>query len=252
MARKPTDKQWQGAIIRIGQAVQDPQFKLWLVEIKQRIHEEQRLLPTLQKGNGLSFLDQVARWRFQEPVKERVPGAFGRVFYHGVYYDLREVCDICRLVWPDDAEYILRWLLAESEDELDDSMRADDCPPAQHWQFFRLAKTGLGVVRPDELTKAKAVTDTGRQRDLSHGLPNLEIAEWYNVEERTVQNAIKNCWEYCSRKGVTADIAQEAGLTPNEYLALLFNLDFLEDSIVDNRGNPLEIPLDYFDTKDEK
>jgi hypothetical protein len=148
--------------------------------------------------------------------------------YYGLYYDLRELCDSASLVWPTDAGYLMRLLYAqEQHDDLATALLPDDCPPRDHWQWFRMARRGLGLPRPNELDALQRIRGVVHKTQPTYGLTFEEIAdlefEGRAVGERTIRDAVKGCWQYLSRGGDLNRIGGLADLDETERFHLMFH-----------------------------
>lgn len=141
----------------------------------------------------------------------------GRFVYFGLLEDLRYLCDSYGLWWREDGPRIITLVYAIREgiydaSKVEDLLTLQNMPPALHWQWFRMAKSGLGIVRNEECRQPKD------EKGLSYDV----IALRANVSRLSVQRAVNGCWEYLqSYKGPLDNIADQAGLSFEETLMTL-------------------------------
>lgn len=146
--------------------------------------------------------------------------------YRGMYYELRELCDRFSLYWACDRGYLIQWI-SRQKDNADIQtpetvLTTVECPPAEHWRWFRMARTGLKLPRASEIKKAdKASAHRTSTQDharlLTSGLTQWDIAQMHHTNPRTVGTAIKKCWEYLEQGGISLNhIADLAGLVGDE------------------------------------
>jgi DNA-binding CsgD family transcriptional regulator len=140
----------------------------------------------------------------------------GHAWYTGPHYDLREFCDDYRLPWPESARILVAAILGSSE-----SLEEPPLPDA--WRAWRMARTGLGMPRPDEIARAKEalpeLTPHGRERRFSRGLTQEAVARVLHVDERTVRQYIADCKRYIKGKSAVY-VIQSAGLPLHYWPAL--------------------------------
>jgi hypothetical protein len=144
--------------------------------------------------------------------------------FWGLGYDLFNFCGYFGFKWPEHAEMMLAMLYAKDEDQVFKIATPDHCPPTQHWQFFRMARLGLGILTEDETKSARKVTNNMRARNVENGLTAEEIAARYEVTERTVRDAVKACWNYIDQGG-RMKAAAAIGWTP-----------YMLDRAIDNKN----------------
>lgn len=148
--------------------------------------------------------------------------------YHGLYYDLREICDLFNLKWPQDG-ICLYWLAANNyASKLQRAGLAAEsiltsflpCPDEKQWVAWRMARTGAGWPREDELRRVHEFANS--QRESKRGLSYSAIAnlDGGDVDTRTVQNWIKRCWDYLLEGGSQALATSRAGLNFFEWMFL--------------------------------
>jgi hypothetical protein len=204
MGRKRVDKEKTAAAARLDAALNHPQFKQAWADFHTRWKA---------RGYPLIFEDYEKHLDTQK----------GGIVYSGTLYELRDLCDGFKLLWPDDGFHLVRMAWNEF---VVPNLRAplidEDPPTAQEWQYFRQAREGLGVLRPDELQHAPKLTNSGRRRDLREGLPYDAIAEMADVTERTVQPAVERCWEYLRTASLerVLEIATTVGLKQSAWAFL--------------------------------
>jgi hypothetical protein len=161
MGRKKINRPVRRALETIERAMQDDRFKesLNILAATLRSHEEKRLRARELGDSSAAFPNW--NWRNAEPDQ-------GRICYSGPYYDLRELCDNFGLPWPESGQIILLMVDDRSVSGFPEP------PPGEAWQAWRMARTGLGSPRPDEVAQAKELigqyTSHGRKRNFNQGL----------------------------------------------------------------------------------
>lgn len=210
MPRKQIDHEMEASLDRMKVAIQNPSF----------IEHLQRILSLARRHEIENIFDD----RHDEE------DSSGRTVYYGLYYYLRNVCDANGLFWQKDTLYVAPLLRALSENQdqitaLETLIIPPECPPSEHWQWWRMAQTGFRLVREHE---AQLVA-----RHRPHGLTLEDIAEEIMkgaVVERTIARAIDKCWHFMEQTPVNyRRIADLAGLDDNEGLVLfMFSEAFAE------------------------
>lgn len=210
MARKPEDKNYQEAVKRLNIITQRPDF---LEAIKDFIrHWKQRGYPTV-------WFDKEVDWDEDKR----------RFVYHGLYYDLREICECYELKWPIDAGYMMQVLYALKDDQdPNQAVKPEDCPPVEQWRVWRIAReaiNGFGSPTPDEMAKMK--TFIGCEKVTFKTVTKTAILnllsndnEPSNVDERTIYNWITNCKNYLLNGGNKNKAIERAELSFLDWLEL--------------------------------
>jgi hypothetical protein len=219
MGRKRKDAEHEASVARLKAAIREPEF----------VNELNSLLEA-EKTRGDSIFDsKYSDW----------DEARGWVIHYGLYYHLRDVCEKHGLFWQKDVIYVGRLLAALRDDQnlpsaLSYALAPDDCPPRLHWQWFRMAQTGLAMPRSYERRT--------NERRSAKGLTLAEIAEHHagnedGVDEQTVLRAIRQCWKYLEHSSVNVRrVADLAGLTENEGLWFFFSVSILIENRNAERG----------------
>jgi hypothetical protein len=206
MGRKPRNQDWEESIDRVSNAIQNPKF----IEGFQRFEADWARAGFPSIGD-----DRVIDWDNDQH----------RAIYSGLYYDLRELCDRFGLYWSIDAEPLMRLLYAHKTND-DSLLTPAEIPSERDWQWFRVARTGLGLPREDEITRLREIgkglsPHTQSNRSFERGFTHEDIAEMDEVTERTVRDAINRCWTYLQAEGVNLNqVAELAGLQGDEIIRL--------------------------------
>jgi len=223
MARKPRNRDFEESVSRLEQAFQQREFKVALDMFKTAWAN--RNYPSI--GD-----DRYIDWDYSKH----------QTVYYGLYYDLRNLCDRFHLLWPIDGDLLLRRLYADKESD-NTYLKPEDCPSKRDWQRFRMAHTGFGRPRDEEIVILREI---GRgvnphresERLFNKGLTYMDIAELEGegITERTIFNSIKRCRRYLQNKGINLNqIAELMGIEEEDFFKLLtFTLG--------NRLKDLEIP----------
>lgn len=209
MPRKKIDREQEDSMKRIREAIEDPQFAIDIDD----------LLKAAKKRSEESIFGS----RYQEYDEAR-----GWYIQYGLYYQLRDLCDKYDLFWSHDWPYVEQLLtLIRKQRQPTEPEKATallECPPRTHWQWWRMAQTGLGFVREDEIQIiGHARPDGLTQKDIAKGIEAVKIKG--GIDERTVKRAIDQCWEYATQSGIALNvrqIADLAGLDDAEGLDILF------------------------------
>jgi hypothetical protein len=214
MGRKKINRSMKGALEAIERALQDTRFKekFDMLVATLRSHEEKRLRAQEQGDTSAVFPD----WNWRNVELDQ-----GRICYSGPYYDLRELCDCFGLPWPESSKIISRMVTGLSMSEISN---LPEPPPDEAWRAWRMARTGLGSPRPNEIAQAKELNDQhtsqGRKRDFSQGLTQDVIAHILCADERTVRKWVSDCRDY-AQVGTLNQIWSAAKLSNSEFFRLL-------------------------------
>lgn len=230
MPRKTTNQEQEASLARVRSAIGNARF---ITELR-----------GLLKAASIRNVEDIFESRTSEWDESR-----GWIIQYGLYFHLRDLCDDNGLFWQKDAAYITRLLRALQGEEIDvttleSAIAPLDCPPVEHWQWWRMAKTGLGLPRKNELQ----IVDRPRP----YGLTQQDIAEKiagakteHGISERTVTRAIDRCWHYVGHQPVNVkQIADLAGLNEGEGLVLFFLIDVLSERRKAQRAKRREQPPD--------
>lgn len=228
MGRKKIDWGYQEAIEAIRKARQAPAFHeaLEILRVSLEAHEARRLEAQRQGDCSAAFPD----WEWRNVTFDQ-----GRIQYSGPHYDLRRLCDNFGLPWPESREILMRMLFASTEADL----RPTDFPSPKAWRAWRMAKTGLGRPRQEQIQQAKELlgeyTPHGRERSFDDGLTQEAVAYILGVNERTVRKWVSDCWRY-ARTGSLSKIGEAASLSDNELTMLVVLTRMIEGKKRKNRS----------------
>ena len=211
MGRRRIDRHYEAAVKAIQEAMQDTRFqeRFDVLRSSLRAHGENRLQAQENGDPSAAYAD----WNWRNVKLDQ-----GRVTYSGPYYEIRELCDVFALPWPESYEIVFRLASDLSSPEL------PQMPSEQAWQAWRMAGTGLRRPRPDEVAQARNLlgdyTPHGRRRRFNWGLTQDAVAHILNVDERTVRQWIGDCRRY-AQVGNLNEIAEAARLTGGELVMLV-------------------------------
>jgi hypothetical protein len=175
--------------------------------------------------------------------------------YRGLYYTLMKLCADFGLWWQYDSGYLMRLLHAKKFmntsdpdaridslihrehpemkrlplniylekcghplDQLIDQIKPAECPPEEHWKWFRMARNGLGLPEEQEVRDVEhLMSEQERQSALTNGLTHTDIATLCSSNQRTVQEAIRMCWHFLEYGGADLrQIVERAGLDDSD------------------------------------
>ena len=213
MGRRPKDEFRDRAFKRLVEVIDNKWFKEFLEYLQPRWQEAGQPNYSQMRLHEIEYLD----WRLREPH-----------VYTGLYFDLRHVCDALEMPWPHSGWLIIDFLIAvENNLDVMEILTKQYWPPAQHWKWFRLARTGLGIVRTEELAeieqrKELIRTPHLRDRNFRDGLPYEVIAEWEEVSDRNVAEAVRGCIRYLEEGRDFGILKLDEIYDAREYSSLLF------------------------------
>ena len=208
MGRKKKDPRIQAAAQSIAEAMQNRSFrgraKTLCASLKRFQKKRQS---AIENDPSAALLD--LGWR-------EVKNIEGQLWYTGPYYDLRELCDDFDLPWRESARFLVAACLDSPES-------LEEAPPPEAWRAWRMARSGLGRPRPDEIALAKEKlsdhTTHGTRRRFDRGLTQEMIARILYLDERTVRTYIAECKRYSRDRGMGL-IMDKAGLSVADWPAL--------------------------------
>lgn len=210
MARLKKDHEFEASKARIEAALQIPAFAQELLSFAAAVHH---------RGVKDAFDSQNI-----EEDKER-----GWIIYYGLYYFIREHCDRYGLWWQKDQKYIrhILVLLTSGESMADAVAHAfeRDTIGDLHWQWFRMARTGLNLPRLEEIHMVRHSGTSLHGFTVREIVDFLKVSEGVDINPRTVQIAIADCWSYLEHNAIFVNRLQElAGLSDQEALMLPLDL----------------------------